>query len=805
MIEKNPLESYEQELESQKSILDSLNKHSEELKIEKSKMNKYEYEERYSQEEEKINQYIDKTNLEISRLEKMIDAYHNIEKLNEKLKQLDTIIPRDDQEKKELNADKKYVEELKNKNMDNLPEEIKVLFLTKNPSNIAQEEKISNEVILEDKKVKGIDDYRKEMEENEKEIKHLKENIEKLNSLKSSIPLQEYERDLATLKRYKNRENGKLLRNRQIVTAYELIENNQERISYLNSLIARDEQDAREIKEEFDFLTEEIENNKRFIPKNLYQSLITTEHKEEKEQIEYFDEDVTQEEMNSYDNEKVEKIKKENGRTVNRKQFFENKTTQEPLAQAELSEGKGPEINFSKSQDIFRRIQDLSSKNQNNPSLVSLSDTLQGTLKPEESKEAMPEVESQDNSSSKKFYGINLDDLNKSKVEVVEEEEINPVKEETIFTPDEIYSKFFEEKNDSEKTEQKEETESSTQKNENPSTSTSENPTLKEEESTTNGEENTNTSNKNNQTENSESTENKEFNQPIVVEDPLEEQSKNHETPKRKKVTRTRKPKKSIKKRIIQKIAIIATALVLISVGLNSGSSKKNNPTPASRVNTESLDNTESEMPEEDIIEIFEAPNQTHSKIGIDGLEEYLGTDASKETELISESESETLVDFNDPEYQTETGTQKVVGIPVKTSQAIPQPSPGQNTGVETLIELDDLVNPQIDTDFSETIEVTDSDALESAFMNSGIIEKKAEDEYSAAQGNWEGVKDENIQYWIDNPLRFTEDEKTGAYLMEQQDENGNWVGMGWTDGETAYQYLQNLESYENQNVKGRH
>ena len=71
-------------------------------------------------------------------------------------------------------------------------------------------------------------------------------------------------------------------------------------------------------------------------------------------------------------------------------------------------------------------------------------------------------------------------------------------------------------------------------------------------------------------------------------------------------------------------------------------------------------------------------------------------------------------------------------------------------------------------------------------------------DEYSAASGNFEGVDPNNIKYWTDKPLRFTRNETTGAYLIEQQDENGNWVGMGFTDETTAVQYMKAFNSKVN-------
>lgn len=288
MFEESPSKLYEQELKKQEEILNSLDKNLAALKAEKEKINPQEYEKLYSQDEQKLIDAYLKVQSEIEKIMKKVEAYYqsetekiarnieineayyNVMDANERLEKLEKIVPRDSQDQQELEKEKRYIEEIKNKNMEILPEEVKKLFLTKPLSNVDSKEK---------DKIKGIDDYRKEIEENEKEIKHLKDNIEELVSLKDSIPTQEYERDLAILKRYKNRENGKLLRNRQIVTAYELIENNQERVKYLNSLVARDKQDEREIQEELDFLLAEVEKNKKFIPKPLQQSLMTTDKK----------------------------------------------------------------------------------------------------------------------------------------------------------------------------------------------------------------------------------------------------------------------------------------------------------------------------------------------------------------------------------------------------------------------------------------------------------------------------------------------------------------------------------------------
>ena len=66
--------------------------------------------------------------------------------------------------------------------------------------------------------------------------------------------------------------------------------------------------------------------------------------------------------------------------------------------------------------------------------------------------------------------------------------------------------------------------------------------------------------------------------------------------------------------------------------------------------------------------------------------------------------------------------------------------------------------------------------------------------EQDADNGNWSGISEGNVQWWIDKPLKFVKDPNnigSNAWLVMQQDENGNWVGMGFTDEATAMGYAQ--------------
>lgn len=632
MIEKNPLESYEQELEEQKTILDSLNKNLKELMTEKGKINKYEYEARYADEEEKLNYYIHKTNSKIARLKKIFIAYHNIEELNERLNQLENIIPRDNQEKEEIDKDKNILKKSKDKNMDSLPEEIKILFLEKT----SKEEQTKPIEMEKNTNAKRLEDYQAEIEENKKEIQHLKENIEKLNSLKHSIPMQEYEQELATLKRYKNRENGKLLRNRQIVNAYELLENNQERIAYLNSLVARDEQDARDIKKELDFLTNENEKNKRLIPKTLYQSLIEHQEKslveeesndlnleemqEENLNEEFLDEELNEEQIKEIDNAFFPKGKE--------RIIYPNETPNKSIddvlnnltASANNSNSSSMEENTStqdsNNQTESSQLNPINDTADKLPPIQAIpSSNLGGSNVEEESNDSkeriMNQSEKLSDSINRILSGI-IESANSSQPHStnVEAEELPPVQTNST-----------EELNDSEDEEYIEpgETYTTEESKVDPTT------------------------------------------MPIVEEIDLNDESLNKKDSSEKKELKSkRKPKKNIKKFLIRGISAVATALVILSTGQllhkNKGNSHQNNQT----LTYASQDNDESK----DEIEILEVSGTEKSTEELETmpLEEletiYTETETleseKKEEQKITENNEEELFYLTRPEKKNE-------------------------------------------------------------------------------------------------------------------------------------------------------
>lgn len=113
-----------------------------------------------------------------------------------------------------------------------------------------------------------------------------------------------------------------------------------------------------------------------------------------------------------------------------------------------------------------------------------------------------------------------------------------------------------------------------------------------------------------------------------------------------------------------------------------------------------------------------------------------------------------------------------------------------------TLNKIDNTVEEWIE-DYQEENSNMDlkQQTMEEAFIS--LKNYIAANAYDAASGNWLNISDKNVQYWTDNPLRFTKNEQTGAYLIEQQDENGNWTAMGYTDETTVYNYLNKIKNLE--------
>ena len=74
-----------------------------------------------------------------------------------------------------------------------------------------------------------------------------------------------------------------------------------------------------------------------------------------------------------------------------------------------------------------------------------------------------------------------------------------------------------------------------------------------------------------------------------------------------------------------------------------------------------------------------------------------------------------------------------------------------------------------------------------------GENSKIAWDEYQAAAGKFISSDKIKNQYWTDKPLKFVL-QPNGTYLIMQQDDQGNWTGMGFTTALAAVSYIRKLE-----------
>ena len=120
-----------------------------------------------------------------------------------------------------------------------------------------------------------------------------------------------------------------------------------------------------------------------------------------------------------------------------------------------------------------------------------------------------------------------------------------------------------------------------------------------------------------------------------------------------------------------------------------------------------------------------------------------------------------------------------------------------EQINAQAVLELMSQYNIGIESILAAGITIPE-DFLDKVYTASELSTKIAWDEYAADRGEWVGISAENKQWWIDKTLKFVKDPNglgTNAWLVMQQDENGNWVGMGWTDEETALGYAKSFGS----------
>ena len=314
MDEKTILTRYQDDLKNIDEAIKSIDRDLRDFQIEKEKISKYEYDYRWKAEEEKAINYKNSLLSKKVNLEHVLKAYHMAKMYLNDIEKLNALELRDPKEKKELQNDIEHLHELLNKNMELLPSEMQIAISEKTSISELEEsdtlesgiEKKSTEQVL-----KHIEDYRKTIIDANREIKHLEEEIEKLQQIHGTIPEKEYNQELLSLKGHVRRERGKLLRANQVVNCYEIILNNEERLAEIDTINARDEQEKSEIESDRKKLKAEIFENKKFLPKEIFNSIeISSEQKFSSQVLPKLDEIILappQEEKNSItDKEKTE-------------------------------------------------------------------------------------------------------------------------------------------------------------------------------------------------------------------------------------------------------------------------------------------------------------------------------------------------------------------------------------------------------------------------------------------------------------------------------------------------------------------
>lgn len=278
MEEKKILENYQEKLQEIEENLKSINHTLNELEIEKGKVSKYEYDSKWKNEESQAKNYRDSLQTQKENLEHILKAYDMVKTYKSSIENLEKVKLSSPQEKSELENDRKRLQELLEKNMILLPQELQEAISknTTNAQNIREDinKNPQNELNLTEKSSKTIEDYQQEILANQTELKHLEEEIQKLELVKDTISKEEYIKNLQSLKKYIRRERGELLRNTQIVNCYEIVLNDLERIQEIDETIARDEQDSKEMERDRIILQTEIDKNKKMVPKNIVNNLI---------------------------------------------------------------------------------------------------------------------------------------------------------------------------------------------------------------------------------------------------------------------------------------------------------------------------------------------------------------------------------------------------------------------------------------------------------------------------------------------------------------------------------------------------
>ncbi|MDD5826871.1 MAG: hypothetical protein PUD25_03805 [Bacilli bacterium] len=613
MEEKKILENYQEKLQEIEENLKSINHTLNELEIEKGKVGKYEYDSKWKNEESKAKNYRDSLQTQKENLEHILKAYDMVKTYKSSIENLEKVKLSSPQEKSELENDRKRLQELLEKNMILLPQELQEAISknTTNAQNIREDinKNPQNELNLTEKSSKTIEDYQQEILANQTELKHLEEEIQKLELVKDTISKEEYIKNLQSLKKYIRRERGKLLRNTQIVNCYEIVLNDLERIQEIDETIARDEQDSKEMERDRIILQTEIDKNKKIVPKNIINNLI---NQNLQSQVVKPNDNVTKKVNNSPSNNLKSNVSTP-GKTIN----FENLNN---LSTEEL------QSRYSKLVEILEKYKDVEDKKipENFSNIANETESIanllvsRGASLPLQDNHKEDDV-SKDNSqtdSNSSFIkpltsfndelnealnktianlGKNNDNLANTAQATNDDDLVNQFR--TIFQKNlqNAENHQQEEKDKTHKenlksilgvpTKQPQEThKENLKKILNPDTSNQE--SIEKQEPKIQTEEDQSLRKK---SENQSTTSNLESSEKQTRENKTKKESK-----KAKEVTSVRKPKKNIFKRLIAKISSVAVTLVLICAGGTAIAKKITTPKPDTTIenNTNELDNS---------------------------------------------------------------------------------------------------------------------------------------------------------------------------------------------------------------------
>ena len=606
MEEKNILNKYQERLQEIEEILKSINHTLNELKIEKGKISKYEYDSKWQSEENQAINYKDNLQKEKARLESIIKAYDMVKIYKKSIENLEKIKISSPQEKSELESDIKKLEVLLEQNINVLPSELQEA-ISRNTIDIKEEileQDLQDELNLTGKSSKTIEDYKNEILINKNELEHLEEELKKLDELKDIITKKEYLEDFQKIKKYIRREKGKLLRNTQIVNCYEIILNDLEKLQEINTTIARDEQEKNEIERDKILLQNEIDKNKKLVPKNIINNLINQNLQSKVVKPNgNATKKVNNSPSNNLENNVSPQNKKINFEKLNNLSTEELKSRYSELVEIlekykDIEEQKLPE-DFS---DVANETEAIANILVSRGASLPLQDNFE---KNNISEEVKPEVEPSE-SVMKPITSFNdeLNDvLNKTIANLgthhKNEKNVQPINED-----EELENQFrtiFQKNLQNAEQQQQEEIDKAHKEN---LKSILRNPSKKEETHkekikqilTPNSSDSNTTEEKESKTQ-AESKEKSTENSKVNLNS-SKEQNKENEQPKEKKkskeVKSVRKPKKNIFKRLIAKISSIAVTLVLICAGGTAIAKKITTPKMNTAIenDTDELDNS---------------------------------------------------------------------------------------------------------------------------------------------------------------------------------------------------------------------